>query len=197
MPQRSCKPNHSANQCRTSNDHGHLRAQFNIPRRLNSTMIATLATLPVDIILSISAFLSNPLDVLSLSQVCHTTHIFSVGHQRLNSLSYTLRPAAPRSLHLKRGHHTGPNQCQQHTCRVQRPGIATYQANSARLIFDMQPLTVGGSPHHQRLKLHSVCHPLKPHVATWTIPNVGARFEGHAGRGLFMNQREGSASATS
>jgi hypothetical protein len=32
-------------------------------------MIATLATLPLDVILCISAFLNNPLDVLSLSQV--------------------------------------------------------------------------------------------------------------------------------
>ena len=41
---------------------------------------ATLATLPIDIILSTSAFLSNPLDLLSLSQVCPTTHIFSLRH---------------------------------------------------------------------------------------------------------------------
>ena len=38
-------------------------------------MTATLATLPIDIILSISAFLSNPLDLLSLSQVRPTTRI--------------------------------------------------------------------------------------------------------------------------
>ena len=140
--------------------------QTNSETAINSTMIATLATLPVEIILSISAFLSNPLDVLSFSQVCRTTHIFSVGHQPLHSLSCTLRPATLRSLHLKRGRHTGPNQCQQHTCRVQRRGIATYRANSARLIFDMQRLIVGGSPHHQLLNVHSVCQPRKPQVAT-------------------------------
>ena len=39
-------------------------------------MTATLATLPIDIILSVSAFLSDPLDLLSLSQVCPTTQIF-------------------------------------------------------------------------------------------------------------------------
>ena len=44
-------------------------------RRINRAMTATLATLPLDIILSISAFLSNPLDLLSLSQVCPTTQI--------------------------------------------------------------------------------------------------------------------------
>ena len=38
-------------------------------------MTATLATLPIDTILSISAFLSNPLDLLSLSLVCPTTQI--------------------------------------------------------------------------------------------------------------------------
>ena len=43
-------------------------------------MTATLATLPIDVILSISAFLNNPLDVLSLSHVCHTTHIFTLRH---------------------------------------------------------------------------------------------------------------------
>ena len=79
-------------------------------------MTATLATLPLEIILSISAFLNNPLDVLSLSHVCRTTHIFTLRHV-LTPLC-TLRPAAPRSLHLKLGHHTGPNQCQQYTCRV-------------------------------------------------------------------------------
>ena len=47
-------------------------------RRINRAMTATLATLPIDIILSISAFLSNPLDLLSLSQVCRATHIFSL-----------------------------------------------------------------------------------------------------------------------
>lgn len=36
------------------------------------SMTATLATLPLDAILCISAFLSNPLDVLSLSQVRRT-----------------------------------------------------------------------------------------------------------------------------
>ena len=41
-------------------------------------MTATLATLPTDIILSISAFLSNPLDHLSLSQVRRITHIFNL-----------------------------------------------------------------------------------------------------------------------
>ena len=41
-------------------------------------MTTTLATLPIDIILSISAFLGNPLDLLSLSQVCHTARIFSL-----------------------------------------------------------------------------------------------------------------------
>ena len=41
-------------------------------------MTATLATLPTDIILSISAFLNNPLDLLSLSQVCRTARIFSL-----------------------------------------------------------------------------------------------------------------------
>ena len=40
-------------------------------------MTATFTTLPLEIILSISAFLSNPLDVLSLSHVCRTTHIFT------------------------------------------------------------------------------------------------------------------------
>ena len=43
-------------------------------------MTATLATLPIDIILSISAFLINPLDLLSLSQVRRTTHLFSLRH---------------------------------------------------------------------------------------------------------------------
>ena len=38
-------------------------------------MTATFATLPTDIILSIRAFLSDPLDLLSLSQVCRTTRI--------------------------------------------------------------------------------------------------------------------------
>ena len=37
-------------------------------------MTATLATLPIDIILSISAFLSNPLDLLSLSQVSYHSY---------------------------------------------------------------------------------------------------------------------------
>ena len=41
-------------------------------------MTATLATLPVDVIICISVFLSNPLDILSLSQVCHTGHIFTL-----------------------------------------------------------------------------------------------------------------------
>ena len=43
--------------------------------KMNRAMTATLATLPIDIILSISAFLSNPLDLLSLSQVRPTTRI--------------------------------------------------------------------------------------------------------------------------
>ena len=47
-------------------------------RRINRAMTATLATLPIDILLSISAFLSNPLDLLSLSQVRPTTHIFNL-----------------------------------------------------------------------------------------------------------------------
>src|SRR5258706_16201200 len=69
------------------------------------------------------------------------------------------------------GHHTGPNSCQQHTCPVQHHGIATHQANSAMLIFNMQPLTVGGSPRHQLLNLQFVCHPHRAQTA-WTIPNV-------------------------
>ena len=43
-------------------------------------MTATLATLPLDIILSISAFLNSPLDILSLSRVCRTTRIFTLRH---------------------------------------------------------------------------------------------------------------------
>ena len=163
-------------------------------RRINRTMTATLATLPIDIILSISAFLSNPLDLLSLSQVCPTTHI-SASHTNPTFASWTLRPAVPRSLHLKRGHHTGLNWCQQHTCRAQHHGIATHQANSAMLIFDMRPLTASGSPRHQLLNLHSVCHTHKAQMASYRNPNVGAQFGGHAGHGLFSTGRERSASA--
>ena len=46
-------------------------------RRINRAMTATLATLPLDIILSISALLSDPLDLLSLSQVRRTTQILA------------------------------------------------------------------------------------------------------------------------
>ena len=157
-------------------------------------MTATLATLPLDIILSISAFLSNPLDLLSLSQVRRTTHIFQPRTLTLRSSTWTLRPAVPRCLHLKRRHHTGPNSYQLHTCRVQHHGIATHRANFAMLIFDMQPLTVGGSPRHQPLNVQSVCHPQKAQIAIWA---VGARFEGHAGRGAFSTRRERYASVIS
>ena len=133
-------------------------------------MTATLATLPLDIILCISAFLSNPLDVLSLSQVCRTTHVFTLDTDALCAL----RLAAPRCLHLRHRHHTGPNQCRQHTCRVQHHGIATHRVNSVMLIFDMQPLTVGGSPRHQILNLHSNCHSHKVQIPPLTIPDVGA-----------------------
>ena len=53
-------------------------------------MTATLATLPIDIILSISVFLSNPLDLLSLSQVCPTTHI-STSETNPNIINNRLR----------------------------------------------------------------------------------------------------------
>ena len=158
-------------------------------------MTATLATLPLEIILSISAFLSNPLDVLSLSHVCRATHIFTLQHV-LTPLC-TLRPATPRSSHLGLGHHTGPNQSQQHTCRVQHHGIATHRVNSVMLIFDMQPPTVGGSPRHQLLKLHSDCHPHQAQKTPWTFPNTGARFGGHTGHGLFGARRKRSASTIS
>ena len=72
-------------------------------------MTATLATLPIEIILSISAFLSNPLALLSLSQVSYSSYFQPPTLTYIRMRGHYIRPAVRRSLHLKRGHHTGPN----------------------------------------------------------------------------------------
>ena len=56
-------------------------------------MTATLATPPLDLILSISAFLSNPLDILSLSHVCRTAHVFTLRHILIPLPAKTCRSA--------------------------------------------------------------------------------------------------------
>ena len=77
-------------------------------------MTVTLATLPLDVVLCISAFLSEPLDFLSLSQVCDLLLLGScICKTDIHVLlSCALRLAAPRSLHLKPGYHIGPDSCQ-------------------------------------------------------------------------------------
>ena len=62
---------------------------------------------------------------------------------------------------------------------------------------NMQPPTVGGSPHHQAFNLHSVYHFHVAQIAIGTFTYGGTRFEEHAGRGLFSVRRAILASAIS
>jgi hypothetical protein len=73
-----------------------------------------------------------------------------------------------------------------------------YSASELReALSEMQHPTVGGSPRHQPFNHQSVYHSHVAQVVIGTLTYGGARFEEHAGRGLFIAQRERSTSAIS